>query len=92
MPLQERWLHDHWHLINVPVAITAGALVDHAAGHVRRPPRWVANLGLEWAVRLVIEPKRLWRRYLLGLPVFVACVLTHTIARRWGAAFRRIDT
>ncbi|WP_181378316.1 WecB/TagA/CpsF family glycosyltransferase [Teichococcus aestuarii] len=75
MPLQERWLYDHWHLLEVPVAITAGALVDHAAGHVRRPPRWVANLGLEWAVRLAVEPRRLWRRYMLGLPVFGVHIL-----------------
>ena len=75
MPLQERWLYDHWPLLNVRVAITAGALVDHAAGRVRRPPQWVANLGLEWAVRLAIEPRRLWRRYLLELPVFGAAVL-----------------
>ena len=75
MPLQERWLYDHWPLLNVRVAITAGALVDHAAGRVRRPPRWVSNLGLEWAVRLAVEPRRLWRRYLLELPAFGAAVL-----------------
>lgn len=70
MPRQERWLHDHWHRIAPTIAITAGALVDHAAGRVHRPPRWVANMGLEWAVRLSREPRRLWRRYLIGLPVF----------------------
>jgi N-acetylglucosaminyldiphosphoundecaprenol N-acetyl-beta-D-mannosaminyltransferase len=42
---------------------------------VRRPPRWVANLGIEWLVRLVREPRRLWRRYVLGLPVFGIYVL-----------------
>ena len=74
MPLQERWLADHWDRLNAKVAIAAGALVDHLAGRVRRPPRWVANCGLEWAVRLAIEPKRLWRRYLVGLPAFGAAV------------------
>ena len=63
MPLEERWLADHWDRLNVKVAVTAGALVDHVAGRVRRPPRWVANCGLEWAARLAIEPRRLWRRY-----------------------------
>jgi N-acetylglucosaminyldiphosphoundecaprenol N-acetyl-beta-D-mannosaminyltransferase len=70
MPRQERWVLENWDDLRTGVVITAGALVDHAAGRVRRPPRWVANLGLEWLVRLVIEPRRLWRRYLLGLPVF----------------------
>ncbi|GBQ87363.1 WecB/TagA/CpsF family glycosyltransferase [Gluconacetobacter johannae DSM 13595] len=75
MPRQERWLYDHWDRLPPTIAITAGALVDHAAGRVRRPPRWVANMGLEWLVRLVREPRRLWRRYLLGLPVFGLHVL-----------------
>jgi beta-1,4-glucosyltransferase len=70
MPQQERWLHDNWDSLNATVAITAGALVDHVAGVRHRPPRWVADLGLEWAVRLIIEPRRLWRRYLVGLPTF----------------------
>ena len=70
MPLQERWLWANWDQLEPGVAVTAGALVDHAAGRVARPPRWVANLGLEWLVRLVREPRRLWRRYLLGLPIF----------------------
>ena len=70
MPTQERWLFENWSRLEVPVALTAGALVDHVAGRVRRPPRLVADMGLEWAVRLVLEPRRLWRRYLVGLPVF----------------------
>jgi len=70
MPRQERWLFDHWDQLDTPVAITAGALVDHLAGRVRRPPKWVADMGMEWLVRLAIEPARLWRRYILGLPVF----------------------
>ncbi len=70
MPLQERWLYDNWARLDVPVALTAGALVDHVAGHVKRPPAWVAALGLEWLVRLAAEPSRLWRRYLFGLPIF----------------------
>ncbi len=75
MPLQERWLDHAWHRIDARVAITAGALVDHVAGRVRRPSRWVSNIGLEWVVRLVREPRRLWRRYVLGLPVFGVYVL-----------------
>lgn len=79
MPRQELWLWDNWDRLHTGVAMTGGALVDHAAGHVRRPPRWVANLGIEWLVRLVREPKRLWRRYLLGLPVFGFYVLRYAL-------------
>jgi len=77
MPRQESWLRDNMDHIPSGVMLTAGALVDHAAGHVHRPPRWVANMGLEWLVRLVREPRRLWRRYLLGLPVFGFYVLLY---------------
>jgi N-acetylglucosaminyldiphosphoundecaprenol N-acetyl-beta-D-mannosaminyltransferase len=75
MPLQERWLDENWRRLDVRVAIAAGALVDHVAGRVQRPSAWVADAGLEWLVRLVREPKRLWRRYILGLPVFGLYVL-----------------
>jgi N-acetylglucosaminyldiphosphoundecaprenol N-acetyl-beta-D-mannosaminyltransferase len=75
MPRQERWIADHLEQIDTGVIISAGALVDHAAGIVHRPPRWVADMGVEWLVRLVREPRRLWRRYLLGLPVFGCYVL-----------------
>ena len=82
MPRQERWLWDNWQALSPVVAITAGALVDHAAGRVRRPPRWVANLGIEWLVRLIREPRRLWRRYLLGLPVFGTYLLGYAIGAK----------
>ncbi len=77
MPRQEIWLRDNIDHLPTGVFITAGALVDHAAGRVRRPPRWVANMGLEWLVRLMREPRRLWRRYVLGLPVFGFYVLVY---------------
>jgi N-acetylglucosaminyldiphosphoundecaprenol N-acetyl-beta-D-mannosaminyltransferase len=79
MPRQERWVRDNWPDLRTGVVITAGALVDHAAGRVHRPPRWIANLGIEWLVRLMREPRRLWRRYLLGLPVFGLHLLGYAI-------------
>ncbi|MGI4745850.1 MAG: WecB/TagA/CpsF family glycosyltransferase [Janthinobacterium lividum] len=84
MPQQERWLWTNWDQLRPGVAITAGALVDHAAGSVSRPPRWVASMGIEWLVRLIREPRRLWRRYLLGLPVFGLYLLRYrfTVTKR----------
>jgi N-acetylglucosaminyldiphosphoundecaprenol N-acetyl-beta-D-mannosaminyltransferase len=87
MPRQERWLWDNCDRLQTGVAITGGALVDHAAGRVRRPPRWVANLGIEWLVRLVHEPQRLWRRYLLGLPIFGLYILRYAVS---GSKHKRV--
>jgi N-acetylglucosaminyldiphosphoundecaprenol N-acetyl-beta-D-mannosaminyltransferase len=83
MPRQERWLWENWGDLRAGVAITAGALVDHAAGRVHRPPRWIANLGIEWLVRLIREPRRLWRRYILGLPVFGIYLLGYAIRAKF---------
>lgn len=75
MPIQERWLLDNWARLDVNVALTAGAAFDYLAGEVRRAPRWMTDHGLEGLGRLVIEPRRLWRRYLVGNPLFLYRVL-----------------
>ena len=82
MPMQELWLDEHWHELDAGIAITAGALFDYVAGTVRRGPRWMTANGLEWLARLVIEPGRLWRRYVLGLPIFFAHVAADAWSRR----------
>jgi N-acetylglucosaminyldiphosphoundecaprenol N-acetyl-beta-D-mannosaminyltransferase len=56
-----------------------GAALDYIAGTTRRGPRWMTDHGLEWLARLLIEPRRLWRRYLLGNPLFVWRVLRQRI-------------
>ncbi len=75
MPLQERWLADNLQRLNVRVALPVGAAFDYVAGEVRRAPRWMTDHGLEWLGRLVVEPRRLWKRYLLGIPLFFWRVL-----------------
>lgn len=75
MPLQERWLMENLESLNVGVALTGGAVFDYASGDVRRGPRLLTDNGLEWLARLLVEPRRLWRRYLLGNPLFLARVL-----------------
>jgi N-acetylglucosaminyldiphosphoundecaprenol N-acetyl-beta-D-mannosaminyltransferase len=70
MPLQERWLMENWDALRVNVGLTGGAVFDYVSGDLRRGPRWMTQNHLEWLARLLIEPKRLWRRYLLGLPPF----------------------
>lgn len=71
MPIQERWLMDNWERIEANVALTGGAIFDYLSGEVRRGPRWMTDYGLEWLARLIIEPRRLWRRYIIGNPLFL---------------------
>jgi N-acetylglucosaminyldiphosphoundecaprenol N-acetyl-beta-D-mannosaminyltransferase len=59
------------------VLIGVGAAFDLHAGLRRDAPRWVGRLGLHWAYRLAQEPRRLWRRYLINNPRFVASVVRH---------------
>lgn len=65
MPRQERWILANEDKINASVFLTAGACLDYVAGAIPIPPRWLGRIGLEWLFRLVSEPKRLWKRYLL---------------------------
>lgn len=70
MPLQELWLAENWSRLNVNIGLPVGALFDYVAGEVVRVPRWMTDNGFEWFGRLVIEPRRLWRRYIIGNPLF----------------------
>ncbi len=65
MPRQERFVLRAADRLAVPAILTAGACIDYVAGEIPIPPRWLGALGLEWAYRLVSEPRRLWRRYLV---------------------------
>ncbi len=75
MPLQERWLLENWDRLNARIALTGGAALDYVSGTIRRGPRWMTDHGLEWLARLIIEPRRLWKRYLFGNPLFLWRVL-----------------
>ena len=71
MPRQEIWIQENLHRHSAHIVIAVGALFDYLAGHVKRGPRWLTDSGGEWLSRLYSEPRRLWRRYLLGNPMFV---------------------
>jgi N-acetylglucosaminyldiphosphoundecaprenol N-acetyl-beta-D-mannosaminyltransferase len=77
MPLQERWILDNRGSLNVKVLVTAGALFDYLSGSLPRAPHWMTDNGLEWVGRLVVEPRRLWRRYLIGNPLFFMRLFAH---------------
>jgi N-acetylglucosaminyldiphosphoundecaprenol N-acetyl-beta-D-mannosaminyltransferase len=65
MPLQERWLARAQSQINASAILTCGATLDYVTGHAYRPPAWVGPLGLYGIFRMVSDPKRLWKRYLV---------------------------
>ena len=70
-PKQERWMHQFRDALRVPVMVGSGAAFDLNTGRVSQAPAWMREHGLEWLFRLLAEPRRLWRRYLLRGPEFV---------------------
>ncbi|MCI5161167.1 MAG: glycosyltransferase [Candidatus Electrothrix sp. AX5] len=79
MPIQEEWLEENWNDLNVNIGFSAGALFDYVSGELRRGPRWMTDNGLEWLARMLIEPKRLWRRYFIGNTVFLYKVIAERL-------------
>ncbi len=65
MPRQEHWILDNLEQISTHAILPCGATMDYVAGTIPTPPRWAGRIGLEWLFRLMSEPKRLWRRYLV---------------------------
>jgi N-acetylglucosaminyldiphosphoundecaprenol N-acetyl-beta-D-mannosaminyltransferase len=65
MPRQEYWILENYDQLKANAILTAGACMDYVAGNVPTPPRWMGRTGLEWLYRLLNEPKRLWKRYLV---------------------------
>ncbi len=80
-PKQELWVQRSVERLDVRVLWTVGALFDYVSGRVPRAPASLADNGLEWIFRLAIEPQRMWRRYLVGNPVFLSRVMTHARQR-----------
>ena len=74
-PAQEYFLAEHFDELAVPFSLGVGGSFDHVAGLSRRAPRWMQRAGLEWLHRLASEPRRLWRRYLIGNARFAVLLL-----------------
>ena len=71
VPLQEHWAWTHKGLLGAKVIWCVGALFEYYGEGRPRAPVWVRRFGLEWLFRLALEPRRLWRRYLLGNARFI---------------------
>ena len=75
-PKQEKWTYQHWKDLDIHCHVgTIGAVFDFYAGTAKRAPKWWQEHSLEWLYRLLVEPKRMWKRYLLGNPLFLWNVL-----------------
>lgn len=71
-PKQEKWTYQHWSQLNIHCHVgTIGAVFDFYAGTVKRAPQWWQKHSLEWLYRLIKEPRRLWRRYIIGNAIFI---------------------
>ena len=71
-PKQEKWTYSHWNELNIHCHVgTIDAVFDFFAGTVERAPIWWQEHGLEWLYRLIKEPKRMWRRYIIGNSLFL---------------------
>ena len=78
-PLQEEWIHQNSYKVNIPVQIAVGSALEFFSGNYKRAPLVLRKIGLEWFYRLFKEPKRLWKRYIIGIPVFMFKILCYKV-------------
>jgi N-acetylglucosaminyldiphosphoundecaprenol N-acetyl-beta-D-mannosaminyltransferase len=81
-PYQEHWMISHQDELSVPVIWGSGGAIDYISGSSPRPPLWMRRLGLEWFGRLLNEPRRLWRRYIIGIPKFGVRAIRYAVRAR----------
>lgn len=81
-PFKEKWCGQHLERLQVPVIMGVGGSFDVLAGFVRRAPPWLQSLGMEWFWRLLMEPRKLWKRYLLSNCEFIWLAGRQIVARR----------
>ena len=91
MPAQERWVRDNSPRLAAHVVLTGGAALDYAAGIVPMTPPWMARYHMEWLFRFLREPVRLFGRYIIGNPRFMARVLVERLRRDLGRGERPRD-
>ncbi len=72
VPKQELWIAENADKLNIPIILGVGALFDFYSGTVQRAPKFMRKLGLEWVFRFILEPRRMFHRYITGNPKFIA--------------------
>jgi N-acetylglucosaminyldiphosphoundecaprenol N-acetyl-beta-D-mannosaminyltransferase len=81
-PKQEKWMHQHRELLRVPVVVGVGAAFDFLSARKKQAPIWMREHGLEWLFRLLQEPRRLWKRYLVDGSQFIFLVALDLLGLR----------
>lgn len=82
-PKQEKWTWQHWKELNIECHVgTIGAVFDFYAGTAKRAPIWWQKHSMEWLYRLIKEPKRMWRRYVIGNPLFLWNILKEKYGKK----------
>ena len=81
VPKQEKWIYKHYKSLGIPVSIGVGGTLDILAGMARRAPYWMQTSGLEWFWRLMMDPMRLWKRYLVDDMQFFRLVFLQKLGR-----------
>jgi N-acetylglucosaminyldiphosphoundecaprenol N-acetyl-beta-D-mannosaminyltransferase len=71
MPKQEKWIYQNFDELHAKIFFPVGALLDYLSGMKKRCPHWMSSIGIEWVYRLLTEPEKVWRRYLLGNPLLI---------------------
>lgn len=70
-PYQEKWIAENFQSIDIPIQIAVGSGIEFISEAKKRAPKILRNLGLEWVYRIYLEPRRLWKRYIFGIPIFM---------------------
>jgi N-acetylglucosaminyldiphosphoundecaprenol N-acetyl-beta-D-mannosaminyltransferase len=81
-PFKETWCEKHRERLNIPIILGVGGSFDVLAGYIKRAPRWAQTMGLEWAWRLMMEPRKLWKRYMTTNSQFIWLAGREVLARR----------
>lgn len=85
MPLQEFWIEENLHRLNIRAVFPFGATLDYLSQKVTRCPAWLGQLGLEWLFRFCLEPNRMFKRYIYGNPAFISRILLQTLKMKFSA-------
>ena len=81
MPAQEKWILDNMIKLNAKVYFNGGAYLNWISGINKKAPIWMSNIGLEWFYRLCKEPRRLFKRYVIGNPLFIFRIISERIIK-----------